>query len=70
MIRSNKLRARIVEREMSVATVAERMGINKSTLYRKLKTGQFTIGEAQQLAEILGLSSSDINEIFFRGDAA
>lgn len=70
MIRVNKLRARIVERGLSVGTVAERMDVDRSTLYRKIKTGQFTVGEVRRLSEILDLSVSDITDIFFGGDVA
>lgn len=71
MIRINKLRARIVEREMTIGTVADRMGINRSTFYRKMRTGEFTVREVRSLSEILALSPSDITEIFFSsGDVA
>lgn len=71
MIRINKLRARIVEREMTIGTVADRMGINRSTFYRKMRTGEFTVREVRSLSEILNLSPDQITEIFFTsGDVA
>lgn len=70
LIRVNKLKARMVEREMTVGDVADKMGISQSTLYRKMKTGKFSVGEVKQMSEILGLSTREITEIFFSGDVA
>jgi len=71
MIRVNKLKARIVERELTIGAVADRMGIDRSTFYRKMRSGEFTVGEVRRLSEILALSPSDITEIFFSsGDVA
>lgn len=69
----NKLRARFVELGLSVEDVADRMGINRSTLYRKMSNRDgktLTISDAKQLADILRLSAQDINDIFFGGNVA
>ena len=68
MINVNKLRGKIVENGMSVAEVAAIMGIDKSTLYRKMKSGTgetFTISEARSICEILNLSVEEATAIFF-----
>jgi len=56
---------------MTVAEVAAKMGIDKATLYRRIVDGQtFTIGEADKITEILGLSPAESISIFFSHDVA
>lgn len=67
-MKANKLRAKIVERGLTIEKVADQMGINRSTLYRKIQdtSGRgFTVGDVRQLSEILVLSPADITDIFF-----
>lgn len=62
----NKLKGKIVEKGMNVETVAERIGVDRSSLYRKLNNFEkITIGEANRLKDVLGLSDDDANSIFF-----
>jgi DNA-binding phage protein len=63
----NKLRGKIVEKGMNVSYLASKVGINASTLYRRLKGGggSFTIEEADKIASVLALTSSELNSIFF-----
>ena len=62
----NKLKGKIVESGMNVETVAERIGIDRSSLYRKLNNFEkITIGEANKLKDILMLSDEEANSIFF-----
>lgn len=62
----NKLKGKIVEKGMNVETVAERIGVDRSSLYRKLNNFEkITIGEANRLKDVLGLSDEDANAIFF-----
>jgi len=73
MVKVNKLKAKIVERDLSIQTVAKQLGMNRSTLYRKLKRGSgeaFTVGEVRKLSEILQLTPDEITEIFFSKDVA
>lgn len=68
MINVNKLRGRIVENGMSVGEVAQELGMDRSTLYRKLKdtSGEtFTVSEVQAISRILNLSAQDVTDIFF-----
>ena len=62
-----KLKAKMVETGNSIEMLAEHMGKNKSTVYRKIRNGgkDFSIGEARSIAELLSLSILDINAIFF-----
>lgn len=60
-----KLRARIVEAGLTNGSVAERLGINVATFYRKLKCNGFTLQEVYSLKEILCLNNEQVMEIFF-----
>ena len=61
------LRGKIAERNTTQEAVANAMGINRSTFYRKMKKeGKFfTIEEVQKMAKILSLNEGDIMKIFF-----
>ncbi len=61
-----KLKGKIVEKGFSQGTLAREAGIDRSTLYRKMKAGNsFTIGEANKISGILKLSKDEAMEIFF-----
>lgn len=65
MVNTNKLKGVIVERGTTQQSVAESIGINRSTFYRKMKHGgDFSIGEAQKIAEIVPLTNEEAIEIF------
>ena len=60
-----KLRGKIVEKGFTVETLATAIGIDRSTLYRKLDTiEKFTIGEARKIKEVLGLTNAEATQIF------
>ena len=63
----NKLKGKIVEKGLSIEKVAEIIGIDKSTLYRKLNAGghDITIGEAHKIYNALDLAPYEAFEIFF-----
>lgn len=67
MVNVNKLKGKIVERGMSIEKVAEAIGIDKATLYRKLSSGgeMFLIKEADAISRVLNLSGDEVNAIFF-----
>lgn len=67
MVNVNKLRAKMVELGKNVDEVAEKIGMDKSTFYRKLSAnGQtFSIGEADAIAVELHLTRDEVNSIFF-----
>lgn len=62
-----KLRGKIVELGMTISDVAEKMGIDRSTLYRKLEGNGETllVRDANALVRILNLSSEEAVAIFF-----
>lgn len=66
MVNTQLLRDKIAEKRMNVCEIANKMGVDKATLYRRIaNSDSFTIGEAGKLAEILNLSHSEAVSIFF-----
>ncbi len=67
MVNIRKLRAKMVENGVNVENLAASIGIDKSTLYRRLAGNgeEFTIKEADLIREALSLSATDASEIFF-----
>lgn len=62
----NKLKAKIVEKGMNVETVAEKIGVDRSSLYRKLNNFErITIGEACKIKSVLEMTDEEANDIFF-----
>lgn len=72
MVNVNKLRGKIVENELTIADLAEKIGLDRSTLYRKLNSeGEaFTIKEANLICSELKLSRQEAMEIFFNQTVA
>lgn len=61
----NKLKGKIVEREMNIETLALTIGIDRSSLYRKLNNAEkITLGEAIRMKDVLGMSDDEACEIF------
>ena len=61
----NKLKAKIVEKGMNVETLADLIGIDRSSLYRKLNNFEkITIGEATKMKDALEMSEADATDIF------
>ena len=60
-----KLKAKIVEREINVETLADMIGLERSALYRRLADAEkITIGEAIKIKEALGLTNKEASDIF------
>lgn len=68
----NKLKGKIVENGMSTDDIAKAMGMDRSTLYRKMNRDgdTFTIKEANQLCKILNLTKDEALAIFFKNTVA
>lgn len=67
MVNVNKLKGKIVECDMNVEELAQKIGMDKSTLYRKMSSGgeSFTIREANLIAKTLDCTYEEVNAIFF-----
>lgn len=63
----NKLKGKIVEKGFNIADVANRMGVDKATLYRKINAQgeSLTIKDVSRITDILELSSEEVTNIFF-----
>lgn len=61
-----KLKGKMVEMSVSAETLAEHMGINVATLYRRFNDpDSFTVKEVRRIAEILNLTADEVDAIFF-----
>ena len=62
----NKLKAKVVEKEMNIEMLAKKLGINQSSLYRKLNNAgeKITIGEAVKIKNILDIKDEEAIDIF------
>ena len=61
-----KLKGKIVEKGFNVERLAKSTGVSKHVLYQRLKKSEdFTVKEVVAIAQVLGLSSEELNDIFF-----
>jgi plasmid maintenance system antidote protein VapI len=61
----NKLKAKIVELGLNVESLADRIGMERSTLYRKLNNfDKITIGEAIKMKSALEMTDAEATDIF------
>ena len=65
MVNTNKLKGAIREKGMTDGQVAVSIGINPSTFSTKINSGRFTIEEADNIVNVLGLTSEEATAIFF-----
>lgn len=67
MVDVNKLKGKIVEKGYNISTVAEKIGVNKASFYRKLNANgeSFTVGEANKIVSLLKISNDEATAIFF-----
>ncbi len=62
----NKLKAKIIERGLTVTEFASRINMDRSSLYRKLSNSQrLTIGEVERIKDVLKLTNEEASAIFF-----
>ena len=67
MTNVDKLRGKIKEKRLTPEKIADLLGIDKSTMYRKLNAGgeDFTIKQADLMSAALELDGSEAQAIFF-----
>lgn len=66
MVDVPKLKGKIVERNTTQEELANKIGIDKSTFYRKMKqNGNFSIKEVNLIVSTLNLSKDEAMSIFF-----
>ena len=66
MFNQNLLKAKLLEKNISVLELCNKMGICEATFYRKLaRNGDFSRFEIKTITAILCLSKSERDNIFF-----
>lgn len=62
----NLLRGKLKERCMTQKELAKKIGVDSSTISRKLASDgmKFTVGEVHEIADVLQLSASECKDIF------
>lgn len=66
MFNRNLFRAKVIAMGMTLEEVARRMGINPSTLDRKMSgNSDFTRSEIQSLRKMLTMTADECDSIFF-----
>ena len=71
MVDVSKLKGKIVERNTTQEELASKIGIDKSTFYRKMKqNGNFSIKEVNLIVSTLNLSKDEAMSIFFSDTVA
>ncbi len=66
MFNQNLLKAKLVEKGVSALEICNEIGICETTFYRKLsRDGDFSRFEIRKIVEILNLTSSERDSIFF-----
>lgn len=72
MVNINKLKGKIVENNLTISKLAERLGKNKSTLYRWFSENgdTITIKDANDIKNELNLTNEEAIDIFFTHNVA
>lgn len=66
MVELGKLKEKISENRCSITELAMKIGISRSTLYRKLNgSGNFTVKEVNSIVKALQLPKEEASDIFF-----
>lgn len=61
-----ELKAECVRKEISLETLATKIGINPASLYRKMSgKSDFMCGEIEKIANVLQLNDAQLLSIFF-----
>lgn len=60
------LRGKMVEKRINAKEMAQRIGVDTSTFYRKMKSDgmSFTVGQMHKIAEVLCLTHDEAANIF------
>lgn len=65
MFNKRLLKSKVVARGMTLGDLAVAIGINASTMTRKLKQGTFTRAEIYAISDVLQLTDEEVIAIFF-----
>ena len=72
VVNVSKLKGKMVEKGLTGAIISEKLNIDQSTFYRKLKENgvTFTLDQVFLIVEVLELSTKEAVEIFFTQELA
>lgn len=65
MLNKSELKGKLVSKELSIEKLAQLLGENPATIYRKIARNTFTLKEVEQIADMLHLSKEEAVSIFF-----
>lgn len=61
-----KLKGKMVEKGFNVEALAAEIGVDRSTLYRKMDAVEkFTVGDVRKIKTALDLTTAEASDIFF-----
>lgn len=68
----NKLRGKVVEKGLSIDKLSDEIGIDRSSVYRKINNNgeTFTVREVRKIVSVLNLTPEEISLIFFNDTVA
>lgn len=66
-----KLRDKMAARKLSPEDMAQKIGVDPSTFYRKIKSEgvNFTVGQMHKIADVLQLTSEEATIIFLSNNS-
>lgn len=64
-----ELEVMLLRKGMSISELSERIGMNRTTFYRKLTSGKFERSEIIAIRDALGLTDADMLRIFFNDES-
>ena len=67
MVNVERLKKTMQDRNITIESVSEHIGVNPATFYRRISHNgeKFTVAEVGKMAELLNLDSSTMQNIFF-----
>jgi DNA-binding phage protein len=72
VVNVNMLKGKIIQSGRNITMLANEIGIDRATLYRRLQNGGKTmlVKDAKNIASALGLTAEEVNSIFFNNIVA
>ncbi len=64
-----ELEVMLLRKGMSISELSEKIGMNRTTFYRKLTSGKFDRSEIIAIRDALGLTDADMLRIFFNDES-
>jgi DNA-binding phage protein len=72
VVNVNMLKGKIIQSGRNITMLANEIGLDRATLYRRLQNGGRTmlVKDAKNIANVLGLTAEEVNSIFFNNNVA